>query len=96
MNDLDELVHTKSWRIAVWSLRVGFVALAILIIGLIVVALGGTPWILAVGEISWIATVVVTTPAFFRARYVTPSPRPRLWTMRMALLRAAVHTLPPA
>jgi hypothetical protein len=94
MSSVDEpqrLKHNAHWRMAVWSLRVGYVGLAVAIAGLIVLLSGGTPWILAVGLIIWLATVVVTLTGFLWARHDLPEPRPRLWSVRFMLIHDTVH-----
>ena len=59
-----ELQHNGSWRMAVWALRVGYVGLAIAVAGLIALAFGSTPWVVASGVIIWLATVPVTLTGF--------------------------------
>lgn len=86
-----ELQHNGHWRMAVWSLRVGYVGLTLAIAGLIVLLSGGTPWILAVGMTIWLAVVVVTLTGFLWARNELPAPRPRLWSMRFMLIHDTVH-----
>jgi hypothetical protein len=76
---------------AVWSLRVGYLGLAIAIAGLIVLLSGGTPWLLATGMIIWLATVVVTLTGLLWTRHDLPEPRPRLWSMRFMLIHDTVH-----
>ena len=60
MDEPLELQHNGHWRLAVWSLRVGYVGLAVGVGGLVVMSLGSTPWVLAVGVIIWLAAAVVT------------------------------------
>ncbi len=91
MDEPRELQHNGHWRMAVWSLRVGYVGLGVAVAGLIVVSSGGTPWVLAAGLIIWLAVVVVTLTGFLWARHELPEPRPRLWSMRMMLIRETVH-----
>lgn len=93
-NDLNEpleLQRNSHWRMAVWSLRVGYVGLVVGGAGLIVTLAGGTPWILAVGMIIWLATVPVTLTGFLRARRELPEPRPTLWSMRVSLIHDSTH-----
>lgn len=78
---------------AVWALRLGYVGLAIAICGLIALAFGSRPWILASGMFIWLATVPVTLTGFLWARRELAEPRPRLWSMRMLLIHDSVHTL---
>ena len=91
-----ELQHNGHWRIAVWSLRVGYVGLAVAIAGLIVTLSGSTPWVLAAGVILWLACAAVTLAGFLRARHELPEPRPGLWSMRFMLIHDTVHALPSA
>ncbi len=77
---------------AVWALRVGYVGLAVAVAGLIVMSLGSTPWILAVGVFIWLAAVAVTLAGFLWSRNELPEPRPRYWSMRFMLIRDTVHT----
>jgi len=76
---------------AVWALRVGYVGLAIAVAGLIALAFGSTPWVVASGVIIWLATVPVTLTGFLSTRDGLPEPRPRLWSMRLMLIRDSVH-----
>ena len=79
---------------AVWSLRVGYLGLAVAIAGLIALASGSTPWVLASGVIIWLATVPVTLTGFLLARHELPEPRPRLWSMRRMLIHDSVNVRP--
>jgi hypothetical protein len=88
-----ELQCNRHWRMAVWALRVGYVALAVGIAGLIVTLSGSTPWVLAVGLITWLAAAAVTLTGFFWARHELPEPRPGYWPMRLMLIHDSVHTL---
>jgi len=82
--------------VAVWSLRVGYLGLAIAIAGLIALAFGSTPWVLGSGVLVWLATVPVTLTGFLWARHALPEPRPRLWSMRLMLVHDSIHALPLA
>jgi hypothetical protein len=88
-----ELRHNRHWRIAVWSLRVGYVGLAVAVVGLIVTLSGSTPWVLAVGVIIWLGTVAVTLTGFVVARRELPQPRPTFWSMRFMLVHDSTHAL---
>lgn len=88
-----ELQRNGHWRMAVWSLRLGYVGLAVAIAGLVALAFGSTPWILTGGVIIWLATVPVTLTGFLWARRELAEPRPRLWSMRMMLIHDSVHAL---
>ena len=91
MEEHPELLHHRLWRIAVRALRVGYLGLAVAIAGLVALAFGSTPWVLAGGVIIWLATVPVTLTFFFLARHYLPEPRPRLWSMRLMLIHDSVH-----
>jgi hypothetical protein len=86
-----ELQRNRHWRMAVWSLRVGYFGLAVGLVGLIVVLSGSTPWVLAVGVIIWLAAAVVTVTELLRAHRELPEPRPGLWPMRFMLIHDTVH-----
>jgi hypothetical protein len=77
---------------AVWALRVGFVGLAVAVAGVVVLVRGGTPWVLAVGAVIWLAAAGVTLTGVFRARGELPEPRPGWWSMRFMLLHDTVRT----
>ena len=79
---------------AVWTLRVGYVGLAVALAGLIALAVGSTSRVPAIGVIIWLATVSVTLTGFLWARHELPEPRPRLWSMRLMLIHDSVHALP--
>jgi hypothetical protein len=64
-----ELQDNRHWRMAVWALRVGYVGLTIAVAGLLVVALGSTPWILATGVIIWLGAAAVTSRGFLWSRH---------------------------
>jgi hypothetical protein len=81
-----ELQHSGPWRRAVWALRVGFLGLAVAIVGVVVVVSGSTPWVLAVGVAAWLLAAAVTLTGVFRARRELPEPRPGWWSMRFMLL----------
>ncbi|MGA3146736.1 MAG: hypothetical protein ABSF33_04575 [Acidimicrobiales bacterium] len=91
MDEPTELQSDEYWRVAVWALRVGFVALAVVIAGLIAIWSGSTPWVLAVGEVSWLTAAMVALAGFLWARHLLPKPRPGLWSMRFMLIHDSVH-----
>jgi hypothetical protein len=95
MNEPPELQHNAHWRKAVWALRVGYLGLAIGLVGIIVMSLGPTPWILAVGVIIWLAAAAVTLTEFFQSRRQLSEPRPGLWKMRFMLIHDTVHAVSP-
>ncbi|HTT91290.1 MAG TPA: hypothetical protein VMF65_17170 [Acidimicrobiales bacterium] len=94
MDEPPELQHNGHWRMAVRALRVGYLALAVGLVGLIVLLSGSTPWILVVGVAGWLVTAAVTLAGFFWARHELPEPRPGYWSMRFMLIRDTVHALP--
>jgi hypothetical protein len=91
MDEPAELRNNRHWRMAVWALRLGYVGLAVAIVGLIVIGSGSTPWVLAVGVIIWLVTAAVTLTGVFWARSELSEPRPGLWPMRWMLLHDTVH-----
>lgn len=91
MDELADLQRNGHWRLAVWALRLGYLALTIALAGLIVLISGGTPWLLAVGVIVWLGVAVVTVTAVLLARRELPGPRPGLWPLRLMLVRDSVH-----
>ena len=80
---------------AVWALRVGYLGLSVAIAGLIVLSLGSTPWVLAIGVITWLAVAIVTLVGFFWSRNELPEPRPGYWSMRFMLIHDTVHAQRP-
>jgi hypothetical protein len=91
MDEPPELQHNRHWLKAVWALRVGCVGLGVGIVGLVVMLLGSTPWVLAVGAIIWLAAAAVTLAEFFWSRQELPEPRPGYWSMRFMLIHDTVH-----
>jgi hypothetical protein len=94
-----ELQYNGHWKMAVWALRVGYVRLAVAIAGFIVMWLGSTPRVLAVGEIIWLAAAAaaaVTLAGFFRSRHELPEPQLGFWSMRFILIHDTVHARPLA
>ena len=89
-----ELQHNWHWRMAVWALRLGYLGLAVALMGLIALASGSMSWVLAGGMIIWLATVPVTLTGFLWARHEVPEPRTRLWSMRLMLIHDSIHALP--
>ncbi len=94
MDEPLELQYNGHWKMAVWALRVGYVGLAVVIAGIIVMSLGSTPWVLAVGVIIWLAAAAVTYAGFFWVRPQLPEPRPGYWSMRYMLIHDTVHARP--
>ncbi len=96
MDEPPELQYNGHWGVAGWALRVGYVGLAVAIAGLIVMLLGSTPWVLAVGAIVWLAAAAVTLAGFLWSRHELPEPRPGYWSMRFMLIHDTVHVRLPA
>jgi hypothetical protein len=92
MDEPPELQDNGHWRLAVGALRVGYVGLAVAFTGLIVMALGSTLSVLAVGMIIWLAAAVVTLVGFFWARHELPEPRPGYWPMRWMIIYDTFHS----
>jgi hypothetical protein len=86
MEEPPELQQLSHWRMAVWALRVGFLGLAVAIVGVIVLTTGSTPWVLAVGVVIWLICAAVTVTGVFSAQHELPEPRPGLWSLRFMLL----------
>jgi hypothetical protein len=80
---------------AVWALRVGYLALVIVVVGLITMFLGSTPWVLAAGVIFWLVAAAVTATGFLLARQELPEPRPGFWSIRLMLIHDTVHARSP-
>lgn len=94
LSDIDEppeLQRNGYWRMAVWALRVGYLALVVIVVGLITVWSGSTSWVLAVGAIFWLVAAAVMVTGFLRARQELPEPRPGFWSIRKMLIYDTVH-----
>lgn len=81
---------------AVWALRVGYAGLAVVVVGVILLSSGSTPWVLAFGVIIWLAAAAVTLTGVIRARGELSEPRPRWWSLRFMLIHDTVHARPAA
>jgi hypothetical protein len=90
MNEPAELALNKNWRLSVISLRIGLAGLLIAALGLLLSLTGNTSWVLSIGVIWWLITVVITLVTFFMARHDLGEKRPGLWSMRMMLARNAL------
>ena len=91
MDEPPELQHNGHWRMAVWTLRVGYLGLAVSLAGLIAILAGSTPWVLAVGVICWLAAAAITLTGVLWAQHELPEPRPGFWSMRFMLIHDTVH-----
>jgi len=94
MDGPPDLEHDGRWRMAVWALRAGYLALIVAVAGALVMVTGSTPWVLAIGVIFWLACAAVTLTGFLWARHELPEPRPGLWSMRLMLIHDTVHAQP--
>ena len=65
---------TGGWQSG--PLRVGYLALAVAVAGVIVMSSGSTPWVLAAGVIMWLGVAVVTLTGLFWAGTSYPSRDP--------------------
>jgi hypothetical protein len=92
MEEPPELQLLSHWRMAVWALRVGFLGLAVAIVGVIVLTTGSTPWVLAVGVVIWLVCAAVTVTGVFSAQHELAEPRPGLWSLRFMLLHDVFRT----
>ena len=91
MDEPTELRNNRHWKMAVWALRLGYLGLAVVIVGIVVMWSGSTAWVLGAGVFIWLAAATVTLTGVFWARSELPEPRPGLWPMRWMLLRDTVH-----
>jgi hypothetical protein len=96
MDQHEALQQIALWQAAVWTLRAAYVALVVVIVGIIVTATGGTSAVLAVGVALWLVTAVTTAVCFMRARAQLPPPRPGFVAIRSMLLRDSVRRRPSA
>ncbi len=94
MDDPPALQANRQWRMAVWSLRIGFGGLLVVGGGLIALAMGGSPWLLAAGVIIWLLAAGVTVIGVLRCHGELTEPRPGLWPMRFMLLRDTIRARP--
>jgi hypothetical protein len=91
MDEPPPLQRNGHWRMAIWSLRVGYTALSVAFGGLIVMLLTSKRWVLVVGVITWLAAAAVTLAGFFWSRHDLPKPRPGYVSMRRMLIHDTVH-----
>jgi hypothetical protein len=91
MDEPPELQYNGHWRMAVWALRLGYIGLAVAIAGIIAMAFGSTPWILAVGMFTWLSAAAVTLAGFIWSRHELSETRPGFWSMRFMLIHDTVH-----
>ena len=74
-----------------WALRVGYSGLAVAVAGVIVMSLGSTPWVLAVGVLIWLLAAATTLTGFLWTRHELLEPRPGYWSLRLALIHDTIH-----
>jgi len=96
MDQHEALQHITLWRTAVWTLRVAYIALVVMVVGIVTSASGGTSAVLAVGVVLWLVTAVTTAVCFTRARALLPEPRPGFVAIRSMLLHDSFHRMPSA
>ena len=84
----------RHWRISVWALRVGYVALAMAAVGLLLLALGETPWLLAAGVVAWLMCAATLVFGLLWTLNSLDDQRPGFWAMRVRLLGDSVHRKP--
>lgn len=70
-----------------WALRFGFVALVVVLIGVVVLKASGTPWVLVVGVAGWLVAGAVTVQGVVATHASLAEPRPSLWSLRFMVLR---------
>ena len=92
----EALQHVALWRTAVWTLRVAYVALVVVLVGTVTKASGHTSAVLAVGVMLWLIMALTTAVCFMRARAQLPEPRPGFVAIRSMLLHDSVHRGPSA
>jgi Na+-translocating ferredoxin:NAD+ oxidoreductase RnfD subunit len=91
VDEPSELRDNRNWRRAVWALRIGYVGLAVVLAGLILLWSGATAWVLAVGVLTWLSCAAVLGSSFLVARSQIHDSRPGFWSMRFMLIRDSVH-----
>lgn len=79
----------RRWRAAVWALRVGFLGLALVIVGVIVHRTSSATGlsILIAGVVVYLVSSAVTLSRVFAALRSLPQPRPSFMTIRLDLFR---------
>jgi len=75
---------------------VGYLGLTVGGIGLVLMGLGATPWVLAGGVIIWLGAAAVTMTGFVWTRRGLSEPRPGYWSMRFMLIHDSTHVRPTA
>lgn len=94
MDELTGLSDHRSWRLAVWSLRLGYVALLIVVIGLVIEIRDRTIVVLEIGVIVWLLCAAMLATGFVATLSALQDSRPGFWEMRGALLRDSVRRRP--
>jgi hypothetical protein len=96
MEEPPELQRNAHWRMAVWALRGGYAGLVIALVGLITRSSGSTPWVLAVGVITWLAAATLTLTGVIWSYHQLSEPRPGYWPLRFMLIHDTVRARPSA
>ena len=91
MDRPSELATSRRWTRAVLWLRAGYCALGVGALGLLQLAFGATPWLLAVGVIAWLVCAPVTIVSAVQCWRGLPAPRPGFWAVRWMLISDSVH-----
>jgi hypothetical protein len=91
MEEPTELQRNPHWGMAIWALRAGYLALAVALVGLIVILSGSTPWVLAAGVTLWLGAATVTVTGVVWARHELPEPRVGFWPLRLMLINDSVR-----
>lgn len=77
------------------ALRFGYLALVMVLAGVVVLRRWSDPWVLVVGVVGWLVAAAVTVTGVLRAHRELRAPRPGLWSLRFMVLRDTVRPLPP-
>ena len=94
MDEPAALQDDPRWRSAVWALRCGFVALVVVLVGVVVLKSSGVPWVLVAGVIGWIMAGAVTVRGVVAAHQTLAEPKPSLWSLRFMVLRDVFRASP--
>ena len=82
------------WRLGVWALRVGFAGLAVVLVGLLLLWSGGSPWVLATGMGIWLLCALLSATGFMAARRANAEGGPGFFEVRRLLLHDCFHPRP--
>ena len=84
----------RLWRTAVWALRFGYVALISVIVGVAIMAITGSRFLLGAGVVLWLCAAAVSITCVLRTRRSIPEPKPDFWTLRLTLVDDSAHAAP--